>query len=102
MEFERETNPNGTFAVNMRRDICFATSQEHTDPIDDLNVVRMGLYIQNKHDVKFSIVTGIQRSEACTLRGVLKAPVKTPATHGVTLQMARCGAVDELEGVLGA
>ena len=77
---------DGTVMVTMRRDTWFAITQPRTEPIDDLNDMRMRPNIRSDDDVEYCIIQGTHRDKALNVRGAVKTPVKVPpTTHGVAL-----------------
>ena len=70
----------------MREDVCFAITQPHTEPINDLNVMRMRPYIRNEDSVKSCISTGMQWDTALNICGAVKTPVssRSVATDAAT------------------
>ena len=50
---------DGTLAVKMWREVRFGITQPQTDPIDDMNGMRMTPYIRREDDIENCIITSI-------------------------------------------
>ena len=48
-QFEHVMKLGGTLGVMVRGDVCFAVTQPRTEPIDELNAIRMRPYIFDAH-----------------------------------------------------